>query len=340
MSLAMTKVDLLQPVKSIQTARALLEGPGFMDEAVKLLRKSIPIEFFVRVALTALQRQPKLLECDGRSLCGALMSCAEARLSPCGAYGMWLTPFRNKKTGRIECVPIIDYRALKNKTVESGAATSISAALVYEGDEFSHELGDSPLLRHSPKFMSSSDADILFAYAIAWLPDKNRAYSVLSREMIDRARSRSKSQEYGPWVTDYGAMAIKTAIKRVCKLLFVPPDLLEVIQKDDEHDSPSESFVEALDLTPSEIVEPEHKMVTGSQPVAVPLNSPDAPRRRGPGRPPKSSYVTQTADTGPALPPSTSPVQPEIPLAREPGDEDGMGEDEIADAFRNEEAQQ
>jgi hypothetical protein len=99
------------------------------------------------------------------------------------------------------------------------------------------------------------------------------------------------------------------------------------------------------------------KMSTGSQPVAVPINSPEAPRRRGPGRPPKSSYVTQTADNGPpAFPPNTlhregdvhgrddravsTPVQPEIPLAREPGDEDGMAEDEIADAFRNEEAQQ
>src|SRR3990172_3800331 len=201
-SLAVQRVDTSVPVKSVQTARAIFESPGFTQELTKLLVRGQRPDFFLRIALNAMQRQPKLLECDGRSLCGALMECAQMGLEPRGKYGAHLVPFRNSKTGKTECTVIIDYLALKNKVIEAGAATSIFAAVVYEGDEFRHELGDEPSLMHSPKFKSVVDADITFVYAIAKLPDGTRQYSVLPREEILKARSRSKSKDYGPWVTD------------------------------------------------------------------------------------------------------------------------------------------
>lgn len=274
MSLAIQKIDTSAPIRSVQTARSLFESPGFANELMKLLGRSIPKEHFLRVALNALQRKPELLECDGRSLCGALMDCAQMGLEPRGAYGMHLVSFKNNRTGRRECQAIIDFRALRNKVIEAGSAKSIAVAVVYEGDEFYHELGDSPSLKHIPRFATSADADLLYAYAIAWLPDGNRAYAVLTRDMIDKTKARSKARDSGPWVSDYAEMAKKTAVKRVCKMLFIPPALQDAIERDDSRESIDMGGV--VDLTPMAEVEED------AGPVAVPITAPDSPKRRGP----------------------------------------------------------
>ena len=66
---------------------------------------------FIRIALTALTRTPKLTTCDHGSFFQALLDLSQLGLEPDGRRAH-LIPFRNNKRNCVECQLIIDYKGL------------------------------------------------------------------------------------------------------------------------------------------------------------------------------------------------------------------------------------
>jgi recombination protein RecT len=83
------------PVKPIDTVRAALEKMKSQFQMV--LPKHITAERLFRVAMTAIQQTPKLLDCDRQSLYSAVMRSAQLGLEPDGILGQaYLIPFNGK----------------------------------------------------------------------------------------------------------------------------------------------------------------------------------------------------------------------------------------------------
>lgn len=61
--------------------------------------------------------------------------------------------------------------------------------------------------------------ELTHVYMVAHFKDGGHYFLVLNRQEIEQARARSKSGNFGPWKTDYEAMAKKTAIRRAAPYL-------------------------------------------------------------------------------------------------------------------------
>lgn len=201
------------PYKTIQNLLKRME-----PQIKKALPKHMDPERLSRIAFTEARKNPKLLECSTNSFLGAVMTAAQLGLEP-GVLGhAYLIPYYNKKTSSKEVQFQIGYKGLLDLVRRSGEIESISARCVYENDEFDFEYGLNEKLIHKPN-MSGDRGDFTSVYAIAKF--KNAGYSmiVMSKSDVEKIRSRSKSSNTGPWVTDYEAMARKTVLKQLCKYL-------------------------------------------------------------------------------------------------------------------------
>lgn len=150
---------------------------------------------FCSTAFVALQREPKLLNCEPRSLAIAIGKAASLKLEVAGPLGhCWPIPFRDNKKNVTVCQLIIGYRAwvllfLRNSR---GYVKWINAEVVREGDVFEHELGARPILRHVP---SGEESDMTHAYFVAGLADSQTAFKVLTKKEVMRAKNCSR----GAW---------------------------------------------------------------------------------------------------------------------------------------------
>src|ERR1700751_4253441 len=80
------------PAKPMETVRQALEK--MIPQFQLALPKHITPQRMLRVAMTAIQNTPKLLDCDRHSLYAAIMKAAQLGLEPDGILGQaYLIPF-------------------------------------------------------------------------------------------------------------------------------------------------------------------------------------------------------------------------------------------------------
>lgn len=284
-------------------------------EFAAVAAKHLDPERMARLLLAAASRQPLILECTPASVLAVMMDCAKWGLEPSGRGGVWPVPFRNKVNGTFELTAIIDYRGELALARRSGEISSISAHAVYEGEEFVVEYGDSERLIHKPNLLATrkDDRDGLRAvYAIARLKDGGIQRAILTLAEVEKYRAKSRAGTSGPWVTDYVAMALKTALRRLCNLLPMSVEYREAIEREEAEDagpvvdvgfervaqdaqkSAADRLREKLGKAPPPPPEPE--------PVVVDLE-PEAPA---------------PAEAAPAQEPEPAPAEPEPDASPEP----------------------
>jgi len=174
----------------------------------------------LRVAQTAVVKQPKLLEAYTPTLIGAVMQCAEMGLEPDTVLGQaYLVPFRNKQKKRVEVQVILGYQGLLDLARRSGSVKSVTAQAVHKADYFSFEYGTNQHLSHKPSF-SSDRGDVIAFYAVSELDDGAHQFEVMSLDQVKLVMALTQSKgEYGPWKDNFEAMALKSVLRRLCKLL-------------------------------------------------------------------------------------------------------------------------
>jgi recombination protein RecT len=194
----------------------------------------------VRMCVTAVQSNPALLECTRDSLYGAMVTAAQLGLYPdVSVLGhAYFVPYRDHKRGVRVCTFIAGYKGLIDLARRSGHVTSIMAYPVFEGDQFDWAYGTQPFITHKPSNESKDGRDITHVYALANMRGENRPqFVVMSKEEVDAIRKRSPGRNAGPWVEHYEQMALKTAIRRLCKYLPLSSQLQHAISLDEAADS-------------------------------------------------------------------------------------------------------
>jgi len=288
--------------KPAPTIRQLIEGPQFRSAVDQSLPKHLTSERFVRVAITAMTKNPKLAECDQASFFNALMNLSQLGLEPDGRRAH-LIPFENRQRGIIECQLIVDYKGLVELAMRSGTVANIHADKVCDTDEFEFDRGE--LKKHKIDFRNPRGRAFAF-YALCRFKDGSEKCEVMTHEEVESIRSRSRAGTRGPWVTDFDEMAKKTVFRRLSKWLPLSPEFRDALDAD----------ADAVDVTPAKPAAP-HFDLPPMKEIAPPAN--DAPKdddqipgAEAPARAPRAksalSFTKDAANQSPAQ--EASPATP------------------------------
>lgn len=223
-----------------------------MQIAMALTGTGVDPVRFKRVVLTALRLNPDLAACSQASILGAMMTAAQLGLEPNTPMGLaYLIPYRR------ECTLQLGYKGLIELARRSKRITQVQAHAVYEGDEFDFELGLHPDIKHRPVADNREDpAKITHVYAYARFSDgSDPVFVVLTRKKVESYRRRSQMGNGGAWASDYEAMAMKTAVKRLATWLPLSPQAAEGIHADEA--------IARYDASSGEtVVQPTHDLPT------------------------------------------------------------------------------
>lgn len=231
---------------------------SFLEEMKPQIARALPrhmnADRLARIALTEVRRTPQLGKCTPESFGGALMTIAQLGLEPGAATGeAYLIPFKNNKTGQHEVQLIIGYKGMAKLYWQSPLAKSLDAQAVHENDQFDYAYGLEPRLEHRPA-LTNRGRTIAY-YAVATLTSGGAAFVVLSPEDVEAVRRRAQARNDGPWKTDYDAMAKKTCVRQLFKLLPKSPELVQAETADGS--VRTDISQDAIDAIPGEIVEDE-----------------------------------------------------------------------------------
>ncbi len=251
MTQALTKTEKEQSVKHLlhQHSKSL----------VAALPKQIGVERFSRIVMTSVQLTPGLLECTPQSLLSAVLTCAQLGLEPDGVRNMaHLVPFGKKVTF------IPGYMGLLDLAMRSGKFRNIEAHIVYAQDAFDYAHGSNPFITHKPAYEKADRGEQIAAYCIAFFKEAGFQFRVMPMSDIHKIRDRSPAGKSGPWVTDFDAMALKTAIRHSVKYLpssVVDQSLSLAVSLDERAEAGLDqqleilTGVETVDTTTGEITE-------------------------------------------------------------------------------------
>lgn len=194
-------------------------------EISSALPAHIPVERFNRVVMTAIQGNPKLLDCNRRSLFNSCMKAAQDGLLPDGREGA-IVPYKSDA----QWLPMIG--GLRKKARNSGEIATWDVHAVYENDEFDFELGDNPFIRHKPTLQEKGK--LIAVYSIATLKSGEISRDVMSVHDVELIRTKSRGTNT-PWADPifYPEMAKKTVAKRHAKVLPTSTDLDDLLRRDD-----------------------------------------------------------------------------------------------------------
>jgi recombination protein RecT len=218
-----------------KTLRTLIED--MKPEIARALPSHMTPERMARIATTAIKQNPKLGECTPDSFLGALMTAAQLGLEPNTPLGeAYLVPFKNKNkaTNRYEmvCTYIQGYRGLVQLAHRSGQVAMVKAQVVYEKDDFDFEEGLDAHLKHK-RSRDPDPGEVIWVYAMVKLKDGGSNFVVMTVPEVEAIRKRSRAADSGPWVTDWNAMAKKTALKQLSKWMPLSPEFAVAARLDD-----------------------------------------------------------------------------------------------------------
>lgn len=211
--------------KNASSLGALLLDPKMQREIARALPDHLKPERMVRILITALKTTRKLAECSADSFLGCIMQAAQLGLEPNTPLGhCYLIPREDRRRGQTLCTLLVGYQGMLELSYRTGHVVEVGAQVVRRGDEFEYEYGLHPKLRFRPSMdaMRDMDADrfpITHVWGKAEMKSGGQPWVVLSRAQIEARRARSQASESGPWVTDYEAMAQKTAVRALWKFL-------------------------------------------------------------------------------------------------------------------------
>ena len=203
--------------KSLGNLQALLEK--YKHQIAAAIPNHLTPERLIRIALTAVSRSPGLLECDPLTICGCVIQAAQLGLEPDGVLGeAYLVPFTNNRTRKKECQLIPGYQGLLKLARNSGELKFVNAQVVREKDLFEFVEGSDPSLIHK---RAAGDRGKTVAYwACASLKTGGFQFVVMTRREVEEHRDRfSRAKDTGPWRDDFDTMALKTCLRKLCKLL-------------------------------------------------------------------------------------------------------------------------
>ena len=223
----------------------------------------IPVERFVRIAMTAVQMNPKLATADRASFWTSCMRAAQDGLLPDGRegalviYSTKVPGTKNEWIDKVVWQPMI--AGLRKKVRNSETIATWDVHAVHAKDKFDYEEGDDPYIKHKPYMpkpleRNAAETDeqyaerlrahidpgpLTFAYSIAVLKTGEKSRDVMSRFDVDHVRDtyskRDRNGDFSTmWVNSYDEAAKKTVARRHSKVLPMSTNLDDLLRRDDE----------------------------------------------------------------------------------------------------------
>ena len=200
------------------TVRGLLMS--MKGEIQNALPSYLPVDKFVRTALTAINSNPKLANCTQQSLLAAIMNSAQLGLefnTPLGEA--YLIPYEDKKKGITTVNFQLGYQGLLKLAYNTGQFKRITAREVRENEDFDFDYGTGEI-SHKP-CLTGDSGEVIGYYAIYQTKDGGQDVFYMSKEDA-RAYGLKYSVPFkryksGPWVDNFDAMAKKSALIQVLK---------------------------------------------------------------------------------------------------------------------------
>ena len=213
---ALSKKINSKPAPQDNVRNLLMSMKGEINNA---LPQYLPADKFVRTSLTAINSNPKLLQCSPQSLLAAVMNSAQLGLefnTPLGEA--YLIPYENKRKGIVEVQFQIGYQGLLKLAHNTGQFRRITAKEVHENDDFDIDYGTGEI-KHKPVLIGES-GNVIGYYAVYETKDGGRDSFYMSKEDAEaygRKFSKSYNRSDSPWQQNPDAMAKKSCIIQVLK---------------------------------------------------------------------------------------------------------------------------
>lgn len=215
----------------LATLKQTLSSDVMREQFARALPKHLSPERFCRIAITALTRTPKLVECTQESLMKCLLDLSAFGLEPDGRRAH-LIPYKD------QCTLVIDWKGLAELAMRSGVIAKLHTDVVCENDIFTYDMGE--VTQHTIDFRKPR-GDMYAVYAMAQTKTGERFFSVLHKDEVNAIMERSQGYKAAiqykkshPWLTDYNEMAKKTAFRRLSKMLPLSAEFRDAQERDDE----------------------------------------------------------------------------------------------------------
>lgn len=218
-------------------AKKPLSIQDLIEKSARELGRALPAhmrpERIVRIALTTLKTNPKLYQCDPYSFLGALFQCAQLGLEPNIEGQAYIIPYNTSvKTDagwqkKLVAQFQIGYKGYVDLFWRHSSAVSLQMETIHKHDHFSCDLGANELSHKLPPF-GEERGDVVGYYAMANLKGGGRTFKVMSKEEAEKFAKRftkcwdkqkNEFMEGTPWRDHFDAMAMKTVLKQLMKLL-------------------------------------------------------------------------------------------------------------------------
>ncbi|NIQ00989.1 MAG: hypothetical protein GWM98_11670 [Nitrospinaceae bacterium] len=244
------------------------------------LCKALPLDQFLMVAYTAIQKNPRLMQCDPGSVYVAVRDAATFGLFPNSLTNEGhLIPFYNGNAKRYECQFMVGYKGMLNMAEGTDLVKGVDVRKVFKADEFRVEFGTNPDIHHVPELLQDR-GDFIGAYAVIFMKSGHTKFDFISAsdalshgERFSKSKNK-KGELFGPWKDDFEAMAMKTVLRMAMKYMPTTPKsekLHMMIGRDEMQEGGYGDFVD-IDPKPP-IAEP--RSIDDPEPVKDPARETD-----------------------------------------------------------------
>jgi recombination protein RecT len=186
-----------------------------------VLPSHIKTDTWVRVAVGAVRRDPKLVEAannDPGAFMVAVMEAAQKGLTP-GTNEYYLTVRKERGVKKIKGIE--GYQGIIERIYRAGAAQSVVVEAVRENDDFTYVPGQHDRPVHKVDWFGGDRGALVGVYAYAVMQGGATSKVVVlnkAKVMEARAKSDGAHSDYSPWNQGDGeAMWLKTAARRLEK---------------------------------------------------------------------------------------------------------------------------
>lgn len=222
----------------------------------RVLPKVITPERFTQLAMNTIANNKELQKCTPKSFIGALINSAQLGLEPNTPLGQaYLIPYRNGRTGQVDCQFQIGYKGLLDLAYRSGEVSMVDAQTVYENDTFDYELGLNPYLKHKPA--TTNRGKPVFYYAVVKFKNGGYNFQVMSYDDVVNHKNRYSRAKNSPWNTSFDEMAKKTVLKKALKYAPLRTDFAKQVSEDESIKS---DVSEDMSDVPNELFDAEYEV--------------------------------------------------------------------------------
>ena len=249
-----------QQIKSDATNNLMARALGFSD--VNDTRAIAEAKKYASSVLTTIESDPKLQDLEPRSVVLAMIDAAKFKLEIDGRKLAYIVPYGGKATMQVS------YKGFLAKLKEHYPDMSYTAEMVFDGDKFDvRDDAGFQTYTHVKADPFQTDVSKLKGVfvSLAWSDNgvKNQKINIVPKSDLDKMKAKSKGGNWSEW---YSQMAIKSAIKRACKVHFAA---ISTVAEMAEYDNVVNSAVKSdpvMDEGKPNIIDNLNSQITG-QPI-------------------------------------------------------------------------